>query len=141
MRELVPCVILLFAVIVTAQDMGPKAPANGDYEWASPDAVARWHDLKFGLRIHWGAYAIDGIGPESWPLSNLEGKNQTFLKEYWDRPKTWNPKNWNPDAWIALMKRGGIKFFDFTTKHHEGFSMYDTSTKASRLSPPISILF
>ena len=42
--------------------------------------------------------------------------------------KEWNPSKYDADAWIDLMNRAGIKFFDFTTKHHEGFSMYDTET-------------
>jgi len=66
--------------------------------------------IQFGLRIHWGSYAIHGLGPESWPLNNAKG-NQTFLKWYWDQPQSWSPKNYDPTAWIALMKRSGIKFF------------------------------
>jgi hypothetical protein len=87
--------------------------------------------MKFGLRIHWGLYASGDIpiGPESWPLNRDQGKNQTFLKWYWDQAQTWNPKAWNPKSWIDLMKRSGTTFFDFTTKHHEGFSMYDTKTR------------
>jgi alpha-L-fucosidase len=84
--------------------------------------------MKFGLRIHWGEYAIDAIGPESWPLNNAKG-NQSFLNWYWHQNETWSPKKYDADAWIALMKRAGITFFDFTTKHHEGFSMYDTATR------------
>jgi len=41
----------------------------------------------------------------------------------------WNPTNFDAAEWIALMRRAGIRFFDFTTKHHEGFSMYNTSTR------------
>jgi alpha-L-fucosidase len=91
-------------------------------------AAEKWHDMKFGLRIHWGEYAIDAIGPESWPLNNAKG-NQSFLNWYWHQNETWSPKKYDPDAWIALMKRAGVTFFDFTTKHHEGFSMYDTATR------------
>eukprot|EP01062_Namystynia_karyoxenos_P055715 TRINITY_DN46776_c0_g1_i1.p1 TRINITY_DN46776_c0_g1~~TRINITY_DN46776_c0_g1_i1.p1 ORF type:complete len:510 (+),score=147.75 TRINITY_DN46776_c0_g1_i1:92-1531(+) len=108
----------------------PAAAINPDYKHASPAAVERWHDLKFGLRIHWGLYAsgiLTGtpIGPESWPLNRA--KNVSFLSAYWDQARTWNPKKYNPDQWIAMMKGAGMRFFDFTTKHHEGFSMYDTN--------------
>eukprot|EP00038_Savillea_parva_P029182 m.69359 g.69359 ORF g.69359 m.69359 type:complete len:549 (-) comp8577_c0_seq1:122-1768(-) len=101
-------------------------PINPDYRYASPDAVEAWHDLKFGLRIHWGEYAIDALGPESWPLNRAH--NITFLKWYWDQYKTWNPAKYDPNQWISMMNTAGIKFFDFTLKHHEGFSMFDTNT-------------
>eukprot|EP00039_Didymoeca_costata_P008862 m.117835 g.117835 ORF g.117835 m.117835 type:complete len:495 (+) comp14261_c0_seq8:149-1633(+) len=101
-------------------------PVNPDYKYASSEAVEAWHDLKFGLRIHWGEYAITGLGPESWPLNR--NKNKTFDAWYWNQYKTWNPSNYNATSWISLMNTAGIKFFDFTTKHHEGFSMYDTNT-------------
>merc|ERR1712070_1361059 len=83
--------------------------------------------MKFGLRIHWGSYAINGIGPESWPL-NQNKDNASFLEWYWKQAPQWNPEGFDPKEWISLMKRAGIKFFDFTTKHHEGFSMFNTST-------------
>ena len=41
---------------------------------------------------------------------------------------SWNPSRFDASDWIALMKRAGIKYFDFTAKHCEGFSMFDTST-------------
>ena len=107
---------------------GPLAPPNSDYRWASAAAVERWHDLKYGLRIHWGTYAINGIGPESWPL-NVNRQNASFLKWYWEQASAWSPTSFDAQSWIDLMKRAGIKFFDFTTKHHEGFSMYNTSTR------------
>ena len=114
--------------LLLAADAGPRAPPNSDYRWASPAAVEAWHDLKFGLRIHWGSYAIAGQGPESWPL-NKNGGNATFLRDWWARPYQWRPRAFDADDWMALMKSAGVKFFDFTTKHHEGFSMYDTNTR------------
>lgn len=48
---------------------------------------------------------------------------------YWNQYKAWKPAKYNATDWIALMKRAGVTYFDFTTKHHEGFSMYDTSTR------------
>jgi len=124
------CALLLtlLQIGVAKADPGPLAPPNSDYRWANAAAVEKWHDLKFGLRIHWGLYGAQGVGPESWPL-NENAKNASFLKNYWESAKTFNPKKYDPDAWIALMKRAGLKYFDFTTKHHEGFSMFDTKTK------------
>eukprot|EP00755_Sulcionema_specki_P018667 Sspe_Gene.67477::Locus_39809_Transcript_1_1_Confidence_1.000_Length_1547::g.67477::m.67477/K01206/FUCA; alpha-L-fucosidase len=104
-----------------------------DYKHASKEAVEKWHDMKFGLRIHWGLYSSGvatgtAVGPESWPLTQ-GGPNMTFDTMYWEQDKKWNPKKFDPNQWMAMMKDAGITFFDFTTKHHEGFSMYHTETQ------------
>ena len=97
------------------------------------------------------ADAIQGIGPESWPLyfngaapntstaywydrncgagASAHGKGcQAFEEWYYAQSKDWNPKSFDPSSWIALMKRAGVKYFDFTAKHCEGFAMYETAT-------------
>jgi alpha-L-fucosidase len=97
-----------------------------DYKHASPEAMERWYDLKFGLRIHWGIYSIWADGPESWPLTK---HGLAWQGKYHELYKTWNPAGFNADEWMEMMRRDGLKFFVFTTKHHDGFSMYDTKTK------------
>ena len=136
----------LLALLIGSCCATPGSPVRPDYRYASAEAVEKWHDMKFGLRIHWGLYAITAIGPESWPLNADKGKNQTFLKWYWDQAKTWNPAKFDASKWIELMKSAGTKYFDFTTKHHEGFSMYlcasrqpsDDSMSACELSKDFS---
>jgi len=107
-----------------------------DYMYASPEAVENWHDMKFGLRIHWGLYSAQGIGPESWPLfygkpgrGELGPGNASFEQWYYGQAENWSPTSFNAAEWIALMKRSGVKYFDFTAKHCDGFSMYQTDTK------------
>ena len=107
---------------------GPHAPIRPDYRWADEKAVETWRDMKFGLRIHWGLYAENGMGPESWPLK-YNKTNTTFLKWWWDQANTFDPKEFDAEKWITMMNNAGVKYFDFTTKHHEGFSMYDTNTR------------
>jgi len=100
-----------------------------DYKHASQKALEAWKDLKFGLRIHWGVYSIWADGPESWPLTRhpLDWQGQ-YAQLY----KTWNPTQFDPDEWADMMARDGIKFFVITTKHHDGFSMYDTHTTVKK---------
>jgi hypothetical protein len=88
---------------------GPHVPPHPDYSWASAAAVDAWHDLKFGLRIHWGLYSEEALGPESWPLHN-NAKNASFLSWYWRQP--FAPKAFDADAWMAMMNGAGIRFFD-----------------------------
>jgi alpha-L-fucosidase len=127
-------------------------PVNPDYRYASASAVERWHDMKFGLRIHWGLYAAQGIGQESWPLfankplsdegatiywldklcgagSSANGTGcQAYEQWYYAQANSWRPTGFDAAQWIALMNRAGVKYFDFTAKHCEGYSMYETDT-------------
>lgn len=96
------------------------------YHWASDRAVEAFKDMKFGLRIHWGIYSILGHGNESWPFLKMSfPERQSYNQLY----KTWNPKEFDANGWMNLCNDAGMKMFAFTTKHHEGFSMWDTRTR------------
>lgn len=111
------------ALPATAQDT-----VDPDYRHASPAAMERWYDLKFGLRIHWGVYANLHV-EASWPLTRHD---LAWQGRYHELYKTWNPEGFNADEWADMMQRDGLKFFVFTTKHHDGFSMYDTKTTVKK---------
>ncbi len=96
------------------------------YHWASEKAVEAFNDLKFGLRIHWGIYSIFGRKGESWPFLTMSFEDR---QKYNNAYKTWNPREFDADAWMSLCRDAGLKMFAFTSKHHEGFSMFDTGTR------------
>src|ERR1035438_9299517 len=97
-----------------------------EYHWASASAYEAFQDTKFGIRIHWGIYSIWHRGPESWPFLTMSLEDrQTYNNLY----KTWNPAGFDANAWMDAFKESGMKMFAFTTKHHEGFSMFDTKTR------------
>ncbi len=101
------------------------------------EKLEKWQDLKFGLLMHWGTYSQWGI-VESWSLCPEEygwcerkkGSNPqdyyTYKKEYEDLKKTFNPTKFDPDKWARAAKNAGMKYVVFTTKHHDGFSMFDS---------------
>ena len=96
------------------------------YHWAPASAYEAFEDMKFGIRIHWGIYSIWHRGPESWPFLPMSFEDrQTYNNLY----KTWNPAGFDADAWMDAFKESGMRMFAFTTKHHEGFSMFDTRTR------------
>jgi len=96
------------------------------YRWASPQAYEAFRDMKFGVRIHWGIYSVAGYDKESWPfLSKSFAERQQYNQIY----KTWNPRAFDADAWMNLFAESGLKMFAFTSKHHEGFSMFNTKTR------------
>ena len=97
-----------------------------------------WQDLKFGLLMHWGTYSQWGI-VESWSicpedLSWATGGRKpgvaddyfSYVQNYEALQKSFNPVNFNPQKWAKAAQYAGMKYVVFTTKHHDGFCMFDT---------------
>src|ERR1039457_4971609 len=99
------------------------------YRWASGRAYEQFRDMKYGVRIHWGLYSIWGRDGESWPFLLMPFEER---QRYQDLYRTWNPAGFDADEWTQLFAESGMKMFAFTSKHHEGFSMFDTKTRVRR---------
>jgi alpha-L-fucosidase len=99
-------------------------------------------DLKLGVIVHWGPYAQWDCY-ESWGLSpgdewarldtmqcwKSRGKNLAkFTADYWKLNETFNPVKFNPDQWADMFLKAGARYMAFTSKHHDGFCMFDTRT-------------
>jgi len=106
------------------------------YEWPKDEAVKKklehWQDKKFGMIIHWGIYAVPGI-IESWSICSEDWierdstmKYDDYKKWYWGLSEKFNPTAFNPEQWAKAGKDAGMKYLVFTTKHHDGFAMFDT---------------
>ncbi len=97
--------------------------------------VEQWRDLKFGLLMHWGAYSQWGI-VESWSICSEDEdwcrrKNpdyEAYKREYVALKNTFNPIRFEPSKWATAARDAGMKYVVFTTKHHDGFCMFDTRT-------------
>lgn len=101
------------------------------------EKLEQWQDFKFGLLMHWGAYAQWGI-VESWSICpedydwcqrKKEGTPGTYFEyvnAYEELQKTFNPTKFNPEKWAKAAKNAGMKYLVFTTKHHDGFCMFDS---------------
>lgn len=98
--------------------------------------LEQWQDMKFGLFMHWGTYSQWGI-VESWSICpEDEGWTQRkpehgktyfeYVKNYENLQKSFNPVDFNPQKWADAAKAAGMKYVVFTTKHHDGFAMFDT---------------
>lgn len=125
---------LLLSTATWAQ--GDVYDKSNDYEWPSDQKVVEklkeWQDLKFGVLFHWGIYAVPGI-VESWSICD-EGwitrdttmTYQQYKDWYWGMADKLNPMDFNPEQWADVMQQAGMKYMIFTTKHHDGFCMYDS---------------
>jgi alpha-L-fucosidase len=97
-----------------------------EYRWASEGAYEAFRDIKYGVRLHWGLYSIKGEPKESWPFLTMPFAERQRYQELY---RTWNPQGFHADEWMDLFASGGMKMFAFTSKHHDGFSMFHTRTR------------
>jgi alpha-L-fucosidase len=92
------------------------------------DARTRWYrDAKFGLFIHWGAYSVAGV-EASWPIMKPEWfphSRPISDQEYVELPRRFKPTEYDPSAWVQLAKQAGMRYIVITTKHHDGFCLFD----------------
>ncbi len=111
-----------------------------------PRVVAKlehWQDIKFGLLMHWGPYSQWGV-VESWSIcAEDEGWCKRSLDDYIEYKrryealqKTFNPAAFDPAMWARAARDAGMKYVVFTTKHHDGFSMFDTKYSDYKVTSP-----
>jgi alpha-L-fucosidase len=89
------------------------------------DRTAWFRQAKFGMFIHWGPYSQASV-EASWPIMVPKPGGITE-SEYRALPATFNPTRFDPHAWTDLARQAGQKYMVFTTKHHDGFCMFDSS--------------
>ncbi len=132
---------LLFISIMLVNALSIFAQENEYYPDPDPAINKRleeWKDLKFGLLMHWGTYSQWGI-VESWSIcpedlswatgARKEGVADSYIeyvKKYEALKNTFNPTKFNPVKWAEAAKDAGMKYVVFTTKHHDGFCMFDS---------------
>ena len=131
MKKIFVYILLLFSCSITAQQHY-IAPTDS----LVIKKLSQWQDWKFGLLMHWGTYSQWGV-VESWSIcpedegwtqrDSIHGKTYNeYKKNYEALQTTFNPVNFNPDKWATAAKDAGMKYVVFTTKHHDGFCMFDT---------------
>ncbi|MCR4680191.1 MAG: alpha-L-fucosidase [Bacteroidales bacterium] len=137
--------LFLFLLLVSfplfaqnAEEANPDLDLNAEYTPPTePDVQAKleqWQNLKFGMLIHWGLYAVPGI-VESWSICSEDEdwiprdstmRYDEYKRWYWSLNKMFNPRQFDPDQWATAARKAGMRYVVFTTKHHDGFAMYDT---------------
>ncbi|GAA0556875.1 alpha-L-fucosidase [Chitinophaga japonensis] len=104
--------------------MGFTAYAQGQSK-ITPDSIRskmQWFaDAKLGIFIHWGIYAVDGVG-ESWSFHN----KQLPYADYMQQCKGFTASKYDADRWAALIKESGARYAVITTKHHDGVALWNT---------------
>jgi alpha-L-fucosidase len=110
MKKLLLCTIILISgARLSAQ---PLTSVAANLEW--------WKDARFGMFIHWGPVSIKGT-----EIGWSRGKEWT-IEEYDNLYKQFNPVKFDALEWVKIAKAAGMKYIVFTSKHHDGFCMWDT---------------
>lgn len=119
-----------------AQSFVHQQSNTEEYVWPTDPQVLtklkHWQDQKFGVLMHWGLYSVPGV-VESWSICSedwiVRERKPTYEEDkawYWSQKDSLNPVNFDPSKWADVMKKAGMKYMIFTTKHHDGFCMFDT---------------
>jgi alpha-L-fucosidase len=121
-------VAALIVLIVTGESLFAQKILSKD------ERMAWWRDARFGMFIHWGVYSlpagtwdgrqIGGIG--EWIMN----RGKIPVADYQRMAKDFNPVKYDPDAWVRMAKDAGMKYIVITSKHHDGFALFET--KASK---------
>ncbi|MGC4021581.1 MAG: alpha-L-fucosidase [Cyclobacteriaceae bacterium] len=107
-----PTIILLLVANFSLAQYKPSAENLKNREW--------FQEARFGLFIHWGVYSILGDG--EWAMNN----QQIPISAYEKLPSFFNPTEFNPAEWVQMVKDAGMKYITITSKHHDGFAMFDS---------------
>jgi len=112
-------IAVLWTLLASIAAHGAEVQAE---PWLKPDpaALQRWQAMRFGMFIHWGPVSLTGheIG---WSRGR-----ETPIDEYDSLYKRFNPTKFDADQWAAVAKAAGMKYMVLTTKHHDGFCLWET---------------
>src|ERR1700723_3762280 len=109
-----------FLIVVTFSGRNPLAQANYQPSPENLKARQEFQNAKFGMFIHWGVYSVLGSGEWVFHYRALT------VDEYNRLPRFFDPENFDAKTWVALAKAAGMKYITITSRHHDGFAMFDS---------------
>lgn len=125
--------ITLFTALLGLATLGLTSPlaaqkSTVSYTETKPQFEKRtkwWREARFGMFIHWGIYAVpadSSRGMAEWYMNNF----QMQVRDYEKFAPNFNPANFDAKEWVATAKNAGMKYIVITSKHHDGFDMFDS---------------
>jgi alpha-L-fucosidase len=137
--------LLLVATLSRGLSLHAAEARSTEAAAGAPPAAERlqwWREARFGLFIHWGPVSLKGteIGWSRGGERRGYGSHGTEVpvEVYDNLYKQFNPTSFNADAWVATAKAAGMKYLVFTSRHHDGFSEFDTQADDYKITSPDS---
>lgn len=119
-----PCLLLvfvfaLFPLRMISQEGYTPSPENlQNRSW--------FQDAKFGMFVHWGVYSVMGGGGDPGIAEWIMENKKIPIARYEKLPAFFDPEGFDPAEWVSMVKQAGMKYITITSKHHDGFAMYDS---------------
>lgn len=115
-KNLLTLLLMLLGTVATAQPRQTAASA------ATPVSRTQWfEDARFGMFVHFGPYAVLGTGEWVMNSRGIQGKDYMRLQDLF------NPQAFDAKEWVRIAKEAGMKYITFTSRHHDGFSNWNTA--------------
>jgi len=121
MKNLTSFILLLLisgSTLFAQKDYQPTEKNLENREW--------FQNAKFGLFIHWGVYSEMAGGGDMGIAEWIMNQKQIPIKQYEKLPNFFNPTQFDPAEWVSMVKKAGMKYITITSKHHDGFAMFDS---------------
>lgn len=123
-------IFLQFLIIIFCTNISIDQSASNQNRLSDDERMTWWRDAGFGMFIHWGLYAIPGgiyegdtvRGNAEWIMDKLD----IPVEEYEQFAGQFNPVKFDADEWVSIAKNAGMKYIVITSKHHEGFCLWES---------------
>lgn len=110
--------LLLFSLLNAQQNYTPSPENLENREW--------FQDAKYGMFIHWGVYSVMGGGGDQGIAEWIMHRKEIPIHNYERLPDFFNPVEFDAEEWVKIAKEAGMKYITITSKHHDGFAMYNS---------------
>ena len=130
--KVLPKVLLTAMIVAVAlcRGSGPAEAAGRPRDLRKDERMAWWREARFGMFIHWGVYAV---AAGEWKGKRINGLGEWIMNtahipvaEYEKLAKRFNPVKFDANEWVSIAKGAGMKYIVITSKHHDGFCLWDS---------------
>jgi alpha-L-fucosidase len=122
--------LIMLATATTHISLAQSDPAQQETKEQRDARMAWWREAKFGMFIHWGVYSVPAGFYKDKPVGGIGewimNRGKIPMVEYQAFAKEFNPVKFNAEEWVKIAKNAGMKYMVITSKHHDGFAMFDT---------------
>ena len=120
----------LLACVLIATALGATFCSAEETKSQHDARMAWWREAKFGMFIHWGVYSVPAGFYNGKPVPGIGewimNRGKIPMAEYQGYAKEFDPTNFNAEEWVKIAKDAGQKYIVITSKHHDGFAMFDS---------------